>query len=113
MWLYCTTMDMTSRAYLPYLILALIMLLTFNILPLVLLIVYPFRCFQVLFSKCFSLRYKLVLQIFMDTFYGYYKHTPHDYRHFDALCLMALRFLNLLMFSLYYHPTASLLWCSY
>ena len=109
---YNGTIDMTSRAYFPYLMLALIMLLTFNILPLVLLTVYPFRCFQVLLSKCFSLRYKLALQIFMDAFHGCYKHTPRDYRHFASL-YFALRFFNLLVYSIFYEkvyfPTASLL----
>ena len=109
---YNGTVDVTSREYIPNLMLALIMLLTFNILPLVLLTVYPFKCFQILISKCFSLRCKLTLQIFMDAFHGCYEHTPHDYRHFASFYL-ALRFLNLLMYSLSYEivyfPCASLL----
>ena len=41
---YDGTIEMTSREYLPYLLLAVVMLLAFNILPLLLLILYPFQC---------------------------------------------------------------------
>ena len=44
---YCNgTIEITSEAYLPYLVTASFMLLIFNILPLLLLTLYPFRCFQ-------------------------------------------------------------------
>ena len=109
---YDGSVDMTSRAYLPYLMLALIMLFIFNMFPLVLLTVYPFQCFQVLLSKCFSQKYRLALKIFMDAFHGCYENTPRDCRQFATLYL-ALRFFNLLMYSVFYEkvyfPTASLL----
>ena len=38
---YNGTIDMTSKAYLPYFVLALLMLLIFNVLPLLLLTLYP------------------------------------------------------------------------
>ena len=49
----------------------------------------------------------------MDAIQGCYKNTPHDYRHFASLYL-ALRFFNLLLYSIFnysslYHQAASLL----
>ena len=109
---YDGSVDMTSRAYLPYLVLALIMLFIFNMFPLVLLTVYPFQCFQGLLSKCFSQKYRLALKILMDAFHGCYEHTPRDCRQFATLYL-ALRFFNRLLYSVFYEkvyfPTASLL----
>ena len=106
---------MTSKGYLPYLVLALLMLLLFNVLPLVLLAlynIYPFRCFQRFLDCCLSPKCKLALQIYMDTFHGCYEDTTHDYRHFATLYL-ALRFLNLLTASIFnfnlYVSVASLL----
>ena len=52
-----------------------------------------------------------MLQIYMDSFHGCYEDTAHDYRHFATLYL-AVRFLNLLMASLFnytlYLPAAAL-----
>ena len=112
-WYYDGTIDMTSKAYIPYLVLALFMLLIFNIFPLILLTLYPFRCFQVFLGHCFpSIKFKLALQIFMDAFHGCYQDTTHDYRHFAALYL-AVRFFCLLLFSIFNHnlylPALSLL----
>ena len=97
-WYYDGRVDMTSKEYLPYLVLALFMLLIFNIFPLVLLALYPFRYFQIFLDCCLSLKLKIALQIFMDTFHGCYKDsTHHDYRHFATLYLV-VRFFNLLMY---------------
>ena len=89
---------MTSKDYLPYLVLALFMLFTFNILPLLSLILYPFRFFQRFLDHCLSQKCKLALKIYMDTFHGCYEDTTCDYHHFAALYL-AVRFLNLLLIS--------------
>ena len=98
-WYYDGTIEMTSKAYLPYLVLALFMLIIFNILPLLLLTLYPFSCFQKFLNCCLpSIKCKLALQIFMDTFHGCYEDTTHDYRHFAALYL-AVRFFNALLSS--------------
>ena len=97
-WYYDGRIHMTSREYLPYLILALSMFLVFNILPLVLLTIYPFKYFQKCLNCFPCLKCKLALQFFMDTFHGCYKDDEHDYRHFAALYL-AVRFFNLLLFS--------------
>ena len=98
-WYYDGRILMTSREYSPYLILALTMFLVFNILPLVLLTIYPFKYFQKCLDNFFPcLKCKLALRLFMDTFHGCYKDDEHDYRHFAALYL-AMRFFNLLLFS--------------
>ena len=94
---------MTSKGYLPYLVLSLFMLLHFNVLPLTLLALYPFRCFQIFLDCCLSLKCKLALQIYMDTFHGCF-----------ATLYLAVRFLNLLMvtffdFNLHLLATALLL----
>ena len=78
------------------------MLLTFNILPLLLCALYPFHTFQKLLSCCCSQQCKVALQIFMDSFHGYYKHTSCHYQHFATLYI-ALRFLNLLVCSIFTH----------
>ena len=100
-WYYDGTVDMTSKDYLPYLMVAIFMLLTFNILPLLLLALYPFKCVQkLLLHNRLSLRYKVALQIYMDAFQGCYEDTTHDYRHFATL-YMAVRVLNLLAISVF------------
>ena len=104
--------NLISREYLPYLVLALSMLLIFNVLPLVLLTFYPFRWFQNVLNILPCSKPKLALQIFMDAFHGCYKDTPHDYRHFAALYL-AVRFMNPFVCSIFrkyyaYVPASSL-----
>ena len=110
-WYYDGRVDMTSKGYIPILVLALFMLLFFNVFPLVLLALYPFKCFQRLLNFCLSQKTRLVLQIYMDSFHGCYEDTAHDYRHFATLYL-AVRFLNLLMASIFnythYLPAAAL-----
>ena len=111
---YNGSITMTSKAYRPYLAIAVLMLLIFNIIPLLLLAVYPCRCFQRFFHNFCGccLKYRIALQIFMDAFQGCYKDTPHDCRYFAAFYL-ALRLLNLLFYVLFnegqYFLAASLL----
>ena len=108
-WYYNGSVDMTSKDYLPYLMVAIFMLLVFNIIPLLLLALYPFKCVQRLLNNHLPLRYKVALQIYMDAFQGCYEDTTHDYRHFATL-YMAVRFLNLLAISVFsiklYAPAA-------
>ena len=106
-WYYDGRVDMNSIEYLPYLVLALFMLLNFNVIPLILLTLYPFKFFQVLLNCCPCLKFKLALRFFMDTFHGCYKDSEHDYRHFAALYL-AVRFFNLLLLAVIRHRTAYL-----
>ena len=100
LWYYDGRVDMTSKDYLSYLVLAIFMLVVFNILPLLLLALYPFKWFQRFLIFHLPLKFKLALQIFMDTFHGCYEDTTHDYRHFATL-YMAVRFLNLLIVSVF------------
>ena len=105
---------MSSSEYLPYLMIVCIMLLFFNILPLALLFLYPFKFFQCFLDCCPSVKYKLALQVFMDAFHGCYKDSENnDCRQFAAMYL-AGRFLNLLLLSVLrntatYFAVASLL----
>ena len=111
-WYYDGSVDMTSKDHLPYLIVALFMLFTFNILPLLLLALYPFKCFQRFLDRLLPLKCKLPLHIYMDTFHGCYENSTRDHRHFATL-YMAIRFFNLLVISVFnlklYVPAASLL----
>ena len=73
----------------------------FVILPFLLLIVYPCRCFQrilnLLHLRCPA------LHIFMDAFQGCYKIEPYDLRYFSAFHLL-LRFLLLLLIAILRTP---------
>ena len=111
-WYYDGRVDMTSKGYIPFLVLALFMLLFFNVFPLALLALYPFKCFQRFLNFCLSQNCRLVLKIYMDSFHGCYEDTTHDYRHF-AILYLAVRFFHLLMSSVFtfdlYLPAAVLL----
>ena len=75
--------------HLPFGILALAVLLVFNILPLVWLCLYPCQCFQRCLNYC-RIRCQ-TLHIFMDSFQGSYKNRTSntcDCRWFSALYLM-------------------------
>ena len=88
---YDGTYEYFGKDHIPYALLALFMVFVFNIFPLVLLCLYPCRCFQRCLNYC-NLRC-LTLHIFMDTFNGCYKLKPRDCRHFAALYLL-LRIVN-------------------
>ena len=111
---YNGSITMTSKAYRPYLAIAVLMLLIFNVIPLLLLAVYPSRYFQKIlndFCGCCQ-KYKIALHIFMDAFQGCYEDTSNDFRYFAAYYL-SLRFLNLLFYVTFnkrqYFPAMSLL----
>ena len=109
LWYYNGSVDMTSKDNLPYLVLALFMLLTFNILPLLVLALYPLKCFQRFLGNYLPLRCKIALDIYLDTFHSCYENSTC---HFVTL-YMAVRFCNLLVISVFsyklYAPTALLL----
>ena len=77
--------------HLPFGILAVFMLTVFNILPMVLLFLYPCGWFRKCLSFCGASNH--VLHTFMEAFQGCYRHQPRDCRHFAALYLL-LRILN-------------------
>ena len=92
-----------------YIFLAVIMFILFNAFPLLLLILYPFRCFQSLLNRCGRCRFQL-MHTFMDSYQGCYKLYPIDCRHFSAVQLL-VRLANLVVFSVtlnrFYHIFAS------
>ena len=78
-----------SSQHLPYACLALFFLLTFTLLPMALLFLYPFSCFQVCLNRTgLSCQF---LHIFMDTFQGHFKNGTNgtrDFRYFSAFYLL-------------------------
>ena len=75
--------------HVPFMLLAVIVLVLFNILPAVFLLLYPCKCFQ----KCLSRfrRASYLLHPFADTFQGCYKNGTdggRDYRYFAGLYMV-------------------------
>ena len=89
------SMEYLGKEHIPYFVLGIVILLVFNILPILLLFLYPFRWFQ----RFCSLR-NLSLRIFIDAFQGCYKTSPRDYR-----CLSILPFIIRLVNSAFSYIT--------
>ena len=68
---YDATVPYFGSRHLPYAIVGLIIVLLFAILPVLLLVLYPFCCFQKLLNQ-FPFRW-YILHTFLDSFYGSYK----------------------------------------
>ena len=85
-----------GKEHLPYGILAIIMCTVFNIVPMILLVLYPCRCFQMILNKLPFQRH--ALSAFMDAFQGCYHHHPRDCRYFAAIYLL-IRIFQQLMFA--------------
>ena len=87
---YDGSVEFLSHEHLQYAIPAFALLLVFCIIPTLLLLLYPFRCFQVLLSTL-RLRSQM-LQAVMDSFQGYYKdgteEGTRDFRWFSAVPLL-------------------------
>ena len=85
-----------SKEHLPYAILAITVLLVFTLLPILLLCLYPCRCFQRLLNSC-HLRVQ-ALHTFMDVFQGCYKNGTNgtrDCRYFAGFYLITRLALHL------------------
>ena len=82
---YNGSQEYFGRDHLPYAVLAIFMFTTFNLLPLLLLCLYPCRCFQSCLNCCRLNRQ--VLRTFMDAFQGCYKFEPYDCRYWAAFYL--------------------------
>ena len=93
---YNGSMEYFGPEHRPYLCLAVFMFVTFNLIPLLLLGLYPCRCFQSCLNCC-RLNCQ-VLRNFMDTFQGCYKFEPYDCRYWAAFYLF-LRITLLLIFA--------------
>lgn len=85
-----------SPEHMPFAIIAILMLIVFNLLPLILLLLYPCRCFH----RCLGRRVATspMLFAFMDAFQGCYRHKPRDCRYFAGFYLF-LRILQLVTFA--------------
>ena len=86
---YNGTVNYFSKEHLPYAVLAITVLLVFVFLPILLLCLYPCRCFQGLLNRC-HLRSQ-ALHMFMDAFQGCYKNGTNgtrDCRYFAAIYLI-------------------------
>ena len=86
---YNGTVKYFSKEHLPYAVLAITVLLVFIFLPILLLCLYPCRCFQRLLNRC-NFRCQ-ALHTFMDAFQGCYKNGTNgtrDCRYFAALYLI-------------------------
>lgn len=90
------TVEYFRQHHLPYALVALVIVLFFNILPMVLLFLYPCRCFQRCLNA-FDIR-RQALHTFVEAFQGSFQYHPRDYRYFAALYLL-IRFINLLLLS--------------
>ena len=75
---YDGTVEYFGKQHLPYAILAIVVLLIFNFLPLLLLCIYPCQCFQRILNL-YTLRCQ-ALHILMDAFQGHYKNGTNDTR---------------------------------
>ena len=111
---YDGTVQYFKGTHVYFAVLALTMCLIFNIIPLLLLAVYPCQCFQ----RCLN-RFRLQSQTFthfMDAFQGNFKTQPYDCRYFASFYLF-LRLANLLILcwtrsGLYFHISGYMFTCA-
>ena len=94
---YNGSLEYFGRDHLPYAVLAIFMFTTVNLMPFLLLCLYPCRCFQSCLNHC-RLNSQ-VLRTFMDAFQGCYKFEPYDCRYWAAFYLF-LRIAILVLFAL-------------
>ena len=93
---YNGSMEYFGHDHLPYAILAIFMFIAFNLVPFLLLCLYPCRCFQSCLNCC-RLNSQ-VLHTFMDAFQGCYKFEPYYCRYWAAFYLL-LRIASLVTFA--------------
>ena len=95
---YDASVEYFGKQHLPYAITALAVVLAFILLPLLLLMAFPMKCFQRRLGKC-NMQFQ-VLRIFMDSFQGCYKdgtNGTRDFRYFPAVYLL----LRVFLFTMY------------
>ena len=107
------TVEYFGGEHLPFALLALTLLLLLVVLPMLLLFLYPLRCFQHLLNRLHLNSH--VLRTFMDVFQGAFKdgtNGTRDYRSFSGLFLF-VEFMLLIVFSWtfssFYYPMASII----
>ena len=112
---YDATVPYFGSRHLPYAIIALMMVMLFAILPVLLLVLYPFRCFQKLLNL-FPFRW-YILHTFVEAFYGSYKDGTqpgtHDCRWFASLFILSRLCIMLISAyvqdAMYFHFSAMIL----
>ena len=88
--LYDPTIPYFKFKHIPYIIIALSVIITFILLPPLLLLLYPTRPFRKLLTCCGFRRWD-ILHMIMDTFQGWYKdgtEGTYDYRPLSALYML-------------------------
>lgn len=89
-----------SKIHLPFAITAILFLMIFMMVPVTILLFYPYHWFQWLLN-CLPSRWYLILQVFVDSFQGCFKNGTEqgsrDYRSFAGLYLV-LRVVALLVY---------------
>ena len=104
---YSPTITYFGHDHLPYAIFALAVFLLFVIIPIILLILYPFKCFQKVLSFI-PLRWN-ILHGFVDTFQGCYKDGTEsgtfDCRWFSVLMLLIRLIINIMLTTNYSSDT--------
>ncbi len=97
---YDASIPYFQGAHTYYGIFAIVILILFVSLPVLLLLLYPFKLFAKILSKCPN-RIHIFLNTFVDSFHGQYKNGTQpgtrDYRWFSAIILI-FRFLFLLIY---------------
>ena len=86
---YDASIEYFGKKHLPYAIFALFVVFTFILFPMLLLLLYPMRCFQWCLGRC-RVRWH-ALPIFIDTFRGCYKdgtNGTRDCRYFATIYLI-------------------------
>ena len=97
---YDGSIEYFGEKHLPYAIVALLVVLIFIIFPILLLLLYPMRCFQRCLGCC-KVRWH-ALRIFIDAFQGYYKdgtNGTRDCRYFAGVYLL-MRLLLAILFAI-------------
>ena len=88
--LYDPTVSFFHSQHTPYIIIALLVITTFILLPLIFLLLYPTRLFRKKLTCCGFRRWD-ILHMIMDTFQGWYKdgtEGTYDYRPLSALYML-------------------------
>ena len=112
------TVEYFGREHLPFALLALTVLVLLVVLPMLLLFLYPLRCFQCLLNRLHLNSH--ALRTFMDVFQGTFKdgtNGTRDYRSCSGLLLLSVSVLCVIFsqtLSSFYYPVATifiLLYC--
>ena len=102
------SVEIFKGEHIPFAMLAIFMLIVFNIMPLVLLCLYPTNCIQKVMNSC-NCRWQ-TLHIYMDIFLGCYRAKPTLCKYFSVLYLF-LRVTNIIVLATtlnsFYYPLAA------